>query len=349
MILKKLLLHNFRSYHEYSLPVSFTTLITGPNTAGKTNIIESIWLLATGKSFRAEQDVQMITFNEEVARVKASIEEDMQQEIIEVVVAYGPATGGRLVKRYLLNDIAKRRVDFAGRLPAVLFSPEELDIVSGSPSLRRAFLHMVLEQVDNEYRRAGILYDKALRRRNALLSIAKETGKRVKEQFSYWDNLLITSGQYITKKRIEFITFMNTQKKDMFTLHIEYDASTVSEERLAHYADAEVGAGVTLVGPHRDDILIYHDGKNLRYFGSRGQQRLAVLQLKLFQLLYIETVLQKKPLLLLDDIFSELDSRHMGLVLSMIDRQQTIMTTTHKEFLDMHPIPHASVVELKKD
>lgn len=350
MLLKQISLQNFRSYPQATFAFDpAITIIIGPNTAGKTNLMEAIWLLSTGKSFRVEKDVQMIMFDKDIARLKGKIGEGTEKEIAEVMLAQGTTTGGRFIKRYSINDIPKRRADFAGRLPAVLFSPEELDIVSAGPSLRRRFLNDILDQVDIEYRRASILYEKALRQRNALLDLAKEIGKRNEEQFTYWDTLLIANGQYLTKKRGEFIEFINKAQKDIFDFSITYDASIISEDRLFQYREAEVGSGVTLVGPHRDDFFIYHNQQEVKYFGSRGQQRLAVLQLKLFQLQFIKQTIQKNPLLMLDDIFSELDSRHMDLVLSMIGQQQTIMTTTHKEFIDEKHLQQAKIITLEKD
>lgn len=374
MLLQKIILQNFRSYTQSLFDFSpHTTVIIGPNTAGKTNLMEAIWLLSSGKSFRVEKDMQMVRFEKDVARVKGMIvgssnakrfgmgyksipaaggtegaegTKAEDKEVLEVMLASGETTGGRFVKRYTVNDIPKRRADFAGHLPAVLFSPEELDIVSAGPSLRRRFLDDVLEQVDVEYRRATSLYEKALRQRNALLDLAKETGRRKEEEFAYWDSLLIQNGQYITHTRELFLETINDTQKEIFDIRVTYDKSTISEERLLQYKDAEMGAGVTLVGPHRDDFSIYKDARELKYFGSRGQQRLGVLQLKLVQQRYIEKALQVKPLLLLDDIFSELDSQHMELVLSMLRDQQAIVTTTHKEFVKADHLKSATVIAL---
>ncbi|HSW97610.1 MAG TPA: hypothetical protein VLF89_07335, partial [Candidatus Saccharimonadales bacterium] len=199
------------------------------------------------------------------------------------------------------------------------------------------------------YRVARVLYDKAIRQRNALLSLAKETGKRSKEQFAYWDELLITNGQRITQKREQFLSFVNEQDKDIFPFIAVYDKSVISEARLLQYADAEIGAGVTLVGPHRDDFFMEMDsGKNIRSFGSRGQQRLVVLQLKLLQIHFIAQSLGFRPVLVLDDIFSELDAKNTGLVLEMIHHQQTIITTANKELVPEEILGKMDMIELKK-
>jgi DNA replication and repair protein RecF len=359
MYLSRLVLQNFRSYSQQTFDFSQErTLVVGVNTAGKTNLVEAIYLLAFGKSFRAEKDVQMIGFNQEIGRVQGKInnyeltitnDQKKQETKLEVMLAQGEMTGGRFTKKFLVDEVGKRRVDFTGMLPLVLFSPEELDIVIAGPSLRRRFLDEVLESVDREYRLAKSLYEKALRQRNALLQIAKETGIRKKEQFAYWDDLLITNGQYITEKREEFLLFIHQEKKDIFSFSATYDKSVMSEVRLQQYADAEIGAGVTLVGPHRDDFfMLMENEKNVRYFGSRGQQRLVVLQLKLLQIQFIAKSLGFRPLLLLDDIFSELDATNTNLILEMIHQQQTIITTANKEVIPKNSLEKMSVIELKK-
>lgn len=339
MILQRLVLQHFRSYTQqtFSFP-NKTTFLVGPNTAGKTNLIEGIFLLATGKSFRAEKDADMVAFGQEIVRVKGLIEKNKEKTTLEAVVTPG-MVGGRKTpcKRYLVNGVPKRRVDFAGKFTAVLFSPVDLELISEGPSLRRGFLNDVLEQVDSEYRHALLTYEKALRQRNALLAIVQETGKRPTEQFSYWDTILITNGQVVTKKREAFLQYLHDAAKDIFAFQVQYDSSTVSEERLAQYKDAEIAAGITLVGPQRDDFIVtmtqQGDERNIKQFASRGQQRLVVLQLKLLQLQFMEEQLGFRPVLLLDDIFSELDDQHIHLITSMLGKQQSIVTTTHEEFV----------------
>ncbi len=357
-MLRTLVLQHFRSYTQKSF--SFNpqmTVIVGPNTAGKTNLVEAIMLLSTGKSFRAEKDMHMISFGQDVAHVQGLVTEEVEETSgnkvkLEVTIAQGEAAGGRFIKRFSVNDVGKSRNHFVGNLPAVLFRPEELDIIVDGPSLRRNFLDSILEQVDADYRVAKLLYDKALRQRNALLGIARETGIRNTEQFSYWDNLLITNGQIITQKRQEVIDSINIAPKDIFSFTLHYDKSTISQERLWQYKDAEIGAGVTLVGPQRDDFYATMPTsageQDAREFGSRGQQRLVILQLKLLHLSFVESRLGKKPLLLLDDIFSELDESHIRLVLEKVSGRQIILTTTHKEFVENLPLKKSAMIELHK-
>jgi DNA replication and repair protein RecF len=167
-MLKSISLQNFRSYKKTEFSFENTTLIIGPNTSGKSNLIEAIYLLSTGKSFRTDKDAQMLSFSEEVGRVKGFTDE----EELEVVLTNGKVgDSGSQYKKFLVNGVARRRVDFAGHFLTVLFSPQDLEIIIESPSLRRNFLDEVLEQVDREYRAAAISYTKVLRQRNALLRI----------------------------------------------------------------------------------------------------------------------------------------------------------------------------------
>jgi DNA replication and repair protein RecF len=315
--------------------------------------MEAILLIATGKSRRAEKEIHAVRFGEEMARINAAVEEETTKDAValEVMITTGSVSAVPTpLKRYLVNGVAKRRVDFASHMTVVSFSPADLEIISDGPSYRRGFLDDVLEQVDRQYRLAILTYTKALRQRNALLHQVKETGVRNQKQFEYWDSLLITHGSYITKQREMLISYINTAVHAIFPITLTYDSSIISSERLAQYKDAEVGSGVTLVGPHRDDVLIdMIKGKDkiaVKTYGSRGQQRLAVLQLKLLQLLYIEGHAVHAPLLLLDDIFSELDEGHIQHVQTFLGKKQTVITTTHKEFLDKGIVDIAKLIEL---
>lgn len=348
MYLTSVTLQNFRSYKKSNFLFSKnTTLIIGPNTAGKSNLIEAIFFMAQGQSFRVDKDEQLVKFGEEVARIKGLVGD----KNLEVVIAQGGVSGQlRPFKKYLVNGVSKRKVDFVGNFFAVLFAPSDLEIIIGSPSKRRDFIDNILNQTDREYRLALSFYEKGLRSRNALLHRAKETGVRNEKEFVYWDNLLIIQGQKITKKREEFIKYLTDSKKDILSFEIFYDKSTISKDRLLQYKDAEVGSGVTLVGPHRDDFVINLVAKkephDIKFFGSRGQQRLAILQLKILELGLIEEKTGEKPVLLLDDIFSELDEGHINLVLDMVGTQQTIMTTTHEEFIPKRLLKGLNVINL---
>lgn len=357
MFLKTLSLQNFRNYDKSDFKFSKDiALIVGPNTSGKTNFAESIFYLATGRGSKAEKDADIISFGKNVARIKGELEDKTE---LSVVVSKEEAdTRETIRKKYLVNGVSKRRIDFAGNLACVLFSPEDLDIIIGGPNLRRRLLDDLLEQVDRDYRNAIIVYTKALRQRNALLDKVRESGIRNEKLFEYWDNLLIDNGSVITKKREEFIQFINNFSKEIFDFIVFYDKSIISSARLLQYKEAEVGSGATLVGPHRDDLSFSmfpstgsgqattHDIKS---FGSRGQQRLTILQMKIIELSFIEKIIGQKPILILDDIFSELDSGHIKLVLDMLSNQQSIVTTTHKEFVEERILKNADVIELGRN
>lgn len=353
MILQSLLLQHFRSYTQkkFDFSTDFTVII-GQNTAGKTNLSEAIHLLLTGKSFRTTREGDMIAFGQDIARVGGMLTENNDKTKLEVVVASPQATLGRFRKKFLVNGVAKSRTTYAGLLPLVLFRPEELEIITDGPHLRRDFLDSTLEQVSRDYETAKRTYERSLRQRNSLLRTAQETGRKNAEQFAYWDTLLIESGEILTKHRKAFLEYINCATQTVFPLQTVYDPSIISSERLRQYETAEVGAGVTLVGPHRDDFMTQiqfgKEQKDIRHFGSRGQERLALLQLKMLQIAYILEITGKKPLLVLDDIFSELDNRHIALVLDNVRESQGILTTTHREFIPKKLLETATVIELEK-
>lgn len=358
MILKKLHLTHFRKFSQKQLSFSsFLTIITGANAVGKTNILESIFLCATAKSFRTSTDSEMIQFNQEMGRINAEVnsKEDKQVDL-EVVLTKGEVIHiPSPLKRFLVNGVGKRSIDFIGNLRTVLFWPQDMELVTDSPTLRRRYLDFVLSQVDREYRRTILSYERGLRQRNKVLEAIREKGAH-RHQLVFWDQLLIKTGEYIYQKRDEFITYLNKfrlRTEDLhFTAHqIEYDASIISRGRLDQYSKEEIAAGVTLVGPHRDDMHFLLNAekevRNLAHFGSRGEQRLAVLWLKLGELSYIEDATKEKPILLLDDIFSELDHHHKEIVFDVIGNQQTIVTTTEKDQISISKVKDVEVINLQ--
>lgn len=354
MFVKKIQLNNFRSFKGKIFNFSEgITIIIGPNASGKSNIIESLYLLSTGKSFRARVEEEMVHYEEEIGRVKGSIIEGAKERVgtnLEVVLTKGEITIGvspkkteRVAKKKLIvNGIPRRLVDFAGRLKIVLFGPWDMDLVTGSPSLRRNFLDSVLSQVDREYRRVALSYEKGLRQRNKLLLRIREEGLS-RGQLLFWNQLLIKNGNYISEKREEFLEFANLMSNlDDQVFNLEYDKSPISEGRLEQYKEEEIYAATTLVGPHRDDFIFKIKNKNqtsasrrdLARFGSRGEQRMGILWLKMSELSFIENKSGDKPTLLLDDIFSELDHEHRKIVLDIAKNQQTIITTADPHYVE---------------
>ena len=343
MGISKLKFHNFRNFKEKLIPFSeqVVNIIIGPNASGKSNILEGLFLLSTGKSFKAGVEEEIVKYDEEIARVQGLVGDTK----LEVVLTRGLITVGQYPtktekvarKRLLVNKIPRRLVDFSGNFKTVLFGPWDLDLVTSSPSLRRRALDMILSQIDREYRRAILSYEKGLRQRNRLLFRIREEGLP-RSHLLFWNNLLIKNGDYISKKREEFMNFANSLpsvNEQIFTL--EYDKSAISEGRLEQYKEEEVFAATTLVGPHRDDMIFkigqLGKNRNLDRFGSRGEQRMGVLWFKLAELAYIEQQTEGRPTLLLDDIFSELDREHRKIVMNIIGKQQTIITTADPHFI----------------
>jgi DNA replication and repair protein RecF len=353
MIISKLRLSNYRNFKDKTIKFSpKINVIVGPNASGKTNILECIFLLSTGKSFRAKVSEEMISYRQELARVKGAIMSDEEgkshKTILEAVLTRGEITVGEnpektskvAKKRLLINGVAKRLIDFTGNLRTVLFGPWDLELVTEEPSKRRRFLDTVLSQADREYRRASLSYEKGLRQRNRLLWRIREEGIP-RAQLLFWNKLLIKNGDYISRIREEFVEYVNATKPlDTQIYSLEYDKSAISEARLEQYRDEEIAAASTLVGPHRDDIVFKIQKQNkkrereLAPYGSRGEQRMGVLWLKLAELAFIEEGLGEKPVLLLDDIFSELDHEHRGLVGKAALGQQTIITTADQHYIE---------------
>lgn len=343
MVLSALSLQFIRSYSKKSFEFSpTTTIVVGPNASGKTNVLEAIYLLATGKSFRVSAESEMISWDKEVGRVGSTIvDEESGEKKLEVVLTRGIVLNEKApYKKHLVNGVSKRSIDFIGNFFAVLFWPEDLELIIGSPGKRRRYFDSVLTQVDREYRRTLLSFERALRQRNMLLEAIRE-GRAKQAQLLFWDQLIIKDGRYISEKRRGFVDFINRTVPNSPVLEfpkfeILYDESIISEARLAHYAQAEVASGTTLVGPHRDDFLFHVKmGDTLRsvaHFGSRGEQRLGVLWLKLSELSYLEYATHKKPVLLLDDIFSELDHEHRKIIYHLTGGQQTIMTMADEHF-----------------
>lgn len=332
MLLSSLRLESFRSYAKRAFQFSSgISVIVGPNTSGKTNILEALVLLSTGKSFRADKDSEMIYRGCEFGKVHG----ELVDESLEILITTGLVQGVRVMpKKFFSNGVARRMVDFAGILKTVLFWPEHLELVTGSPSLRRRFLDTVLCQVDREYRRNLNSYERGIRQRNKLLFLIHE-GKANRSQLLFWDQLVIKAGNYLTQSREAFITFLNAFRVQNAIFQLHYDTSIISESRIASYAEAEVASKVTLVGPHRDDIIFQkqmdEDWVDLGKYGSRGEQRLGVLWAKLGELSFITSKTGDRPLLLLDDIFSEFDPEHQSLVSNIVKEQQTIITSANPE------------------
>ena len=331
-MLTKVTLTNFRSYEMKELEMfDGVNVVFGPNAYGKTNLLEAIFLMSVGDSFRAKRTEEMVRFGEELGRVGGQIiDEKGELMTIEVIVNGGVVMGKVVNKRkYIIDGVSKRRKDLVGLLPLVLFRPEDVELISGSPDVRRKFLDKVLLQTDKSYDHSLTTYEQALRRRNKLLDAIRE-GAVTRYSLTFWDGLMIKHGAIIQEKRREFVDYINSlfQRSELFNkLNLEYDASPISEARLEQYKDAETALGYTLVGPHKDDLMIKEEERNLSVYGSRGEQRMAVLACKMGEIYYLEEKTKRRAVLLLDDIFSELDEEHKQEVLRVMVGRQVIVTT----------------------
>ncbi len=357
MRLKKLSLLNFRNYAKRVLEFrGNTALLVGGNGVGKTNILEGCFVLATGMSFRAKRIDEMIMFDRELGRVTGRVFSGSlsdEETLLEIMLTRGELSGRRVAKRkYNVNGVSKRASDFVGRLVVVLFRPEDLRIILGSPQRRRKFFDDVLGKVDRDYRRSLISYENALRRRNRLLDAIRDKGVS-RTQLAFWDQLLIKHGQVLSNKREELVEFINDARIEVDSFELTYDRSTVTEKRLSKYSDKEVAAGYTLVGPHKDDFVIKggisgkdRESRDLSAYGSRGEQRLAILWLKLCELAFVSEKIGERPVLLLDDIFSELDHEHRDVVLELLGKQQTILSTADIHLVESRYKKEMQIVDL---
>lgn len=322
-------------------------MFLGDNATGKTNFLEALYLLATGDSFKASRIEEMVHFGEELGRVSAVISEEPD---LEVVVTTGNVGGKVVAKRkYLIDGAGKRKSDYVGQFAAVIFRPEDLILMEGSPSDRRRWLDRAVSQVDRDYARSLAVYEQALRRRNKLLQAMREENA-TRHSLAFWDSLVIKHGQVLQEKRLELAAFVNDLwgRSDLFNqLKIEYAKSLINEERLAQYAGQEVAAGYTLVGPHKDDFGIADRSRDLATYGSRGEQRMAVLALKLGELYFLESRRRDQVILLLDDIFSELDPVHRGEVLRVMSGRQVVLTSANAA--DVEAMKEAAVIHLNRE
>lgn len=346
MRLEKLYLQHFRNYDSKLIEFGEgVQVLLGRNAIGKTNVLEAIFLLATGDSFRAGKIDEMVQWEEEVAHVGGKVsgllmtndqfskmsQREVDETELNVVLTRGMVGGEKARKRqFKVNGVPRQKQTFVGNMIVVAFFPNDLQLISGSPTRRRGYLDTVLSQVDREYQRSLMSYEKALRRRNKMLDLIRE-GEVARSALIFWDQLLVKEGNVLTDKRQELIQFINESESE---LRVLYDYSAISEKRLEQYSREEVLAGYTLVGPHKDDFSVESTegrSRDLAIYGSRGEQRMGVLWLKMREMAFVEKMKSTRPILLLDDIFSELDREHEAQVWEMARQQQTIITTTEED------------------
>lgn len=336
MKINKLELTNFRNHSNLELKFDgHATLLIGPNGAGKTNILEAIHLLATTKSLRAQYDREMISHGEKTARVYAEISPNgKSDEKLEMAIVANEKYQNMSSKRVKINKVNKSLSNFAGTFNSVLFTPHDIEIFTASPSVRRKYIDLLFFQIDREYKRAHSEYTHAVRQRNKILEKIRDLGQG-QDEIEYWTEKILAKGSLLQAKRRVLFTFIQETlphhssklNKDPIVYEVEYDANEITEERLKKYEKAEIASARTLIGPHRDDFFIKYNGFDVARFGSRGQKRATILAIKLCEIDFISKHLDRRPVLLLDDIFSELDEEHKEAVVNIVDLQQTIVTS----------------------
>jgi len=349
MYISKILLQNFRSYERKLVEFDKkANLVLGKNGSGKTNLLEAIYFLTSGKSFRSSSSGQLIKWGEKVTSVRAKINDKDEENEIEVQL-WRENEGG-LKRRFSIDKVVKTRAKYWGKVKIVVFEPEDIRLVNGSPGRRRDFLDGVFANTEWRYASALSQYQKALKHRNELLDIIA-SGKAQKTELFYWNQSLIKNAEIIQNFRFNWVKSANSfflahWDKEINKFSIKYQASTITEEKLENLYLSELTAGHSKCGPHLDDFSIDYadfetEDKNLAFWGSRGQQRLAVLALRLAQINYLEEQFQEEPILLLDDIFSELDENHRQIVVEICRKYQTIFTSAENINL-----PTAQIVNL---
>ncbi len=391
MVLSHLSLTHFRNYRH--LELDFTrrlTLLQGPNAQGKTNLLEAIYFLATSKPVHAQTEREVVDWlatQEPIpySRVASTVQHngDGQARPLELEILLTPRGDGlNYTKQVRINGVNKRSLDLIGLMRAVLFLPEDIKLVDGSPGERRRYLDIALCQIDPVYCRALAAYQKVLAQRNSLLKQLREEGARPgapagEAQLGFWDEQLAKYGSEVVARRHNFLADVApvAQARDAElsggreTLEVEYlpsfnygpwpdqefelwqegnlldelrwpwstpvtaaEVSAAFRARLADRRARELAAGATLYGPHRDDMRFLGNGRDLRAYGSRGQQRSAALSLKLAEVHVMTASNGTAPLLLLDDVMSELDAQRRSTLLETLDGvAQAVITTTDWE------------------
>jgi DNA replication and repair protein RecF len=333
-MLQHLELTNFRSHAHAHLDFApGITLIHGANGAGKTNIIEAIFILSQGKSFLTSTLNDVLSWsNSDYTIIKGHADEDEYEFIIDNRVAmhkYARLNGGKIALSRIISSI-----------PVILFEPMHLQMITGSPVLRRDYMDRVLSEVFPEYRKSLRDFQRILRHRNRLLkSIQKREASE--DELAVWDALLIPAVATIQEKRRYLFEFIaqhideSAKKLSQKAPHITCNYSPSHhhappyEELLHSKRSIDIAAGITTVGPHRDDFMFNFNDKEAALFASRGQQRLCILALLLVELQIIEHHLHEKPVFLCDDVLSEIDTPHQEAFFRSTSGYQSIITSTH--------------------
>lgn len=337
MTIKSLELENFRNYGTLSIDFDCgTNILYGDNAQGKTNILEAIFVSATTKSHKGSKDREVIRFDSQEAHIRTYVVKDGLENRVDMHLrkdkSKGIAINGQKIKK---------AADLLGLLNVVFFSPEDLSIIKNGPSQRRRFVDLELCQLDSVYLHNLNNYNKVINQRNRLLKeLYHNPG--LKDTLSIWDAQLVSFGNSVIERRSAFVDQLNgilyeihlklSGGKEKLQIVYEPDVATDQfEKRLLSCQEKDIKFKQTSIGPHRDDFSFVADDIDIRKFGSQGQQRTAALSLKLAELELVKQVTGDVPLLLLDDVLSELDSNRQNYLLNSIGDIQTIITCTGLE------------------
>lgn len=334
MIVNNLNLRNFRNYEEEFFEFDKkVNIIYGNNAQGKTNILEAIYICSTTKSHRSNKNIELIKFDEREAHIKIFLDKKDKEHRIDVHLRKNKTKG------IAVNGIPiKRASELFGIFNVIFFAPEDLNIIKNGPSERRRFMDLELCQLDKMYVHNLINYNKVLNQRNRLLKDISFNPK-LEETLDVWDEQLVLYGKEIIKKREEFIKQISkiikpihedlTNKEEAIKIDYQKNAEVKNfEKNLKRNRSNDLKHKNTSVGPHRDDILFFNKDINIRTYGSQGQKRTIALSLKLAEIELVKKMINDTPVLLLDDVLSELDSDRQNHLLERLNDIQTIITCT---------------------
>ncbi len=334
MIVESIELKNYRSYEELHIDLSpGTNILYGDNAQGKTNVLESIYLCCTSKSHRGSKDRDIIRFSQEESHIKLQIRRGNVPCRIDMHLKKNKPKG------IAINGIPLRRAsELFGVANVVFFSPEDLNLIKNGPSERRRFIDMELCQLSQVYVHSLVQYNRALMQRNKLL---KELSfhPEYEDTLDIWDEQLIRYGREVMEQRRSFLAQMDAivheihgnlsgGREDMKLIYAPDTREEDLEQAFKKNRPQDIKQKTTLSGPHRDDMNLMIGGVDVRRFGSQGQQRTAALSLKLSELELMQKISRDNPVLLLDDVLSELDGHRQNQLLSAIRHIQTIITCT---------------------
>jgi len=355
LFLERLVIKNFRNLNEIELNFkSKRNIFVGENGAGKTNLLEAIYFLGILKSFRTSQDAQLVKFWETNFSLNGKILK--KDTTININILYD--SNQKKVK--VNNKILTKIIDLIGQLKIVIFTPEDLNIVKGNPQIRRRFIDIELAQISPKYLYNLQRYLKIIKHRNQILSTIKKNRRLDIKELEVWDEQLVEIGTQIISKRKELIAKLSPLineiyhqiRKEQEKLKIQYKPCVDEEDfrkRLQEKQQEEIQKELTLIGPHRDDISFYINDLNSRYFASQGQQRTIAICLKLAELQNIYQQTDEFPILLLDDVTSELDKDRRDSLLRLLSEDiQVFITTTDLSELDSDFVKKACIFEVNQ-